>query len=268
MKKRYIILVLAIILLGITGCSAKENDKNSENDNKEIKEESLALDDVQFRYIYDTLSEYTYKNRRENGYKSFSDMELFEIAIKRLKESDLVFSHEESTIKHYTISKTILINYLKDCFGENIDFDVNKIINSTYETTLNPEEAGSGMEVESYDEKKKQFTVRFGGIGDSLEPELNIKKRSVISATKKGNTITVIEKAFYVEATRDYFTGDITLNIYNSPDKKIALVSEQSYDIMEGKRYSVDDYNDTYTITHRFKRGKNNLYYFVSSTFK
>ncbi|MBQ8902245.1 MAG: hypothetical protein IJY87_04165 [Bacilli bacterium] len=262
-NKLLMILVCAISFLCITGCSL-----NGVSDSK--KETNIDLNDARFYQIYKDLLPYTYDEIRENGHASFSDTELFEIAVKNLEESDISFDHITGFINYYTVSKQTILNYLEKYFGTNINFNPNRVTNKSYVANFNPRGDGNGMEVILYDESTDLLTVQFGGIGseDSFKPE--IKERKIISAVQKGDEIVVKEKAIYIELDYDFENSNVSIYVYDNPEKSKMLTSNNfSFDIANNYGYSVEEYlNDAYVITHTFRKGKNGSYYFAGSTYK
>ncbi len=272
--KKVIIILISLLLL--SGCGSK-NDKGTD----------IALNDKRFYNIYESLLEYTYKDIRENGYKSFTNTELLQIAYRMLEPKDVKFSYSKDDMDYYSISCETINNYLKDIFGDDVEFNGKRVsIDARYdiydylESNLRDKVNASVMEIDSYNEADNSLIVSFGGRGTDFEKFPYNTSRKIIKATMYDDEIIVKEGAIYIEEkvvedTEDY---QAYVYLYDSPEKAVLINTFLApYDHLSediSKYYKIledayDNYSEEgYIITHIFKKGKNNKYYFAGSTYK
>lgn len=278
MKK---IFLLGLALFLMTGCNEVHKEKIDANSNSATekdgqtgdnsqaesnKEESISLSDASFYGLYQKLADYTYAKSHSAGYKDFTEKDMFNVILDDIKESDLssLGKHNEYQNK-YGLKHELVLKYLKMVFGENVQFDPEKVVNTVYTTGLNPNDEGSGMEIISFDDATGTYSLTFGGIGGPSFPSPNIEERKIVSAVKKGDEIIVTEKAIYVE--KDEISPDESkVTIYDSPAKNKVLYEKSfDYTTAESTNISVDDYEDNYQIVHTFKKNADGTYYFAGN---
>ena len=267
--KKVIIILISLLLL--SGCGSK-NDKGTD----------IALNDKRFYNIYESLLEYTYKDIRENGYKSFTNTELMEIAGFMLTDEDYKFSSKDETHNYYILPCEKITNHLKSVFGDDVEFNAQRVPKGVY--AVNSFDIGDLMQIESYNKEKNYFVVIFGGGYESYEEPYNTS-RKIIKATMYNDEIIVKERAVYIEDEcskycdtfdTDLMTGNVFL--FDSPEKGNLIKKYPDvpyYPFNESEEYNnilenaYDYYSEEgYTITHIFKKGKNDKYYFAGSTYK
>ena len=270
--KKVIIILISLLLL--SGCGSK-NDKGTD----------IALNDKRFYNIYESLLEYTYKDIRENGYKSFTNTELLQIAYRMLEPKDVKFSYTEDDINYYSISCETVTNYLKDIFGNDVEFNCKRVSKESGYDNYDYDNSdlvgeGSVMEISSYNEAENLLIVRFGGRGDSYEKFPYNTSRKIIKATMYDDEIIVKEGAIYIEEKVVEDTEDFQayVYLYDSPEKAVLIntflapYDQTSEDISKYYKILEDAYDnyseEGYTITHIFKKEKNDKYYFAGSTYK
>ena len=238
-------------------------DKIDNNKSEETSPEEIALDDSRFIDIYNKLKPYTYRESRSDGYQSFTDHELLQIIEKELKESDFVETTETTELGGYhytlyTLENSIVINYLKKYFGNDVVVIGEKLRNPSFAYN-------NGMDIVDYADGKSK--VRFSGIGGGVGGPLpKITERKIISATIENNEIVVKEKAIYWGITSEQET--ITFDVYSDVKKKNKIDSkEYTEDNIANEIVTVEDYLDeASTITTKFAYDQDtNSYYFKSS---
>lgn len=238
-------------------------DKIDNNKSEETSPEEIALDDSRFIDIYNKLKSYTYWKNRSDGYQSFTDHELLQIIEKELKESDFVETTETTELGGYhytlyTLENSIVINYLKKYFGNDVVVIGEKLRNPSFAYN-------NGMDIVDYADGK--YKVRFSGIGGGVGGPLpKITERKIISATIENNEIVVKEKAIYWGIPSEQEM--ITFDVYSDVNKKNKIDSkEYTEDNIANEIVTVEDYLDeASTITTKFAYDQDtNSYYFKSS---
>ena len=269
-----ILLIVVIIILVIGGNKKNGNIKNKNNINNNessVKSEKIALDDSRFKDIYDILKTYTYQKNRSDGYQSFNDQELMKIIIGDLKESDFVKTSEKeidgwNDYTIYTLDNSIVVNYLKKYFGDNVRIDGIKVVNPgfSYRTNLNIDN-NSGMSIIGFDNEK--YKIKWVGTGGTSGPAPKISERKIVSATLYNNEIVVKEKVIYLEYPQSN-SEPIIYNVYSDSNKTNKIdTKEYTNDNINSGVITVEDYLDkASTITTTFAYDKvNDRYYFKSS---
>ena len=159
---------------------------------------------------------------------------------------------------YYTLENSVVINYLKKYFGNDVVVIGEKLRNPSFAYN-------NGMEIVDYVDGK--YIVRFSGIGGGVGGPLpKITERKIISATIENNEIVVKEKAIYWGITSEQET--ITFDVYSDVKKKNKIDSkEYTEDNIANEIVTVEDYLDeASTITTKFAYDQDtNSYYFKSS---
>ena len=245
-------------------------DKIDNNKSEETSPEEIALDDSRFIDIYNKLKPYTYRESRSDGYQSFTDHELLQIIEKELKESDFVETTETTELGGYhytlyTLENSVVINYLKKYFGNDVVVNGEELIEPSFAYSTNLDFHGNGMSIIDYADGKYKvmFSGGGGGVGGPLP---KITERKIISATIENNEIVVKEKAIYWGIPSEQEM--ITFDVYSDVNKKNKIDSkEYTEDNIANEIVTVEDYLDkASTITTKFAYDQDtNSYYFKSS---
>lgn len=286
-----IIILLIVIIIGLISyiCYDKSilrnntpnslhNENNNTKSKKDNREEKIAFDDERFIHIYNKLKNYT-ANQNRIGYESFLDYELGEIALQNMKinPEDLTYLNDEKDgSKNYSINATKIIKSLETIFGKDAQITTNENLSGLWKDLGVDFPYGMDMKISSYDKENNNFIVKIENIGRGGTTGVSptIKDRKIISATKKNDVITVVEKSIFIETenitdiNEEPLVNKYSYRIYSvkgSPemiDNKFIKETE-----IENTTISVEDYLEkAATITHTYKKNADtNQYYFIKS---
>lgn len=251
----------------------KNTTKRKNSDNEDFKDIDLNSND--FINLYNKLEDYTYMNNRTNGYYDFLDSEKTTIGFYNsdIKSSDFtrVDNGTPTNVITYNVKADVLSKSLKNIFGDDINFNYELAIGNFFNLKKEVYESigmvnTCGGEISSYDLNSNTYYINMNnGCGGSTGPFAKLITRRIISAQKSNDTITVKEKAIYLEA--NFNDNNIIYKVYSDKDHK-NLIDTLSYseDTVYNETINVDNYSETSTITHTYKLNKTtNEYYFASS---
>jgi hypothetical protein len=288
--KTGLIVLLIIIILGLVGyiCYDKgiikfNNTNNQESNNTTTETETdIALDDSRFINVYNNLHTFFAYKSRENGVNSFSDEDKVYVVRyyirKNLQNSDIVKTSEKSSDYgyYYSLKGSYATDAIKLLFGSNCQFDKNSLVKASYRIVVETPYVGDGgtVVIDSYDSVTDLYKIHFES-GIDLEPVYNgyfpkIISNSIVSAKLKGDIITVIEKAVFIDTKID--GNNCTYLIYKD-SAKTNLIDTKVFDSTNADNVnttiSAADYTDTSVITSTYKLDTTtNLYYFIGASIK
>lgn len=151
-------------------------------------------------------------------------------------------------------------NKALEIFGDNITFNKQNIVGSeVYVSVLN-----NYIRFEEYVASNDTYIVGLFSSGALGYPHPILDLRKIESATLENNTITVKEKAIYVEKGDDIYR----YSIYGGPNKSNYIDTKVFNESnINNKTISVNSYLDkSSTITHVYKlNSKTGKYYFEKS---
>lgn len=244
----------------------EDNSEDNKSNNGSVKTENLSLNDSRFINLYNILENYTYEQNR-TGYESFTKNEIAKIVVDNVEykasdfvKTDVANKYEYLSDEYYTINASLFENKALEIFGDNITFNKQNIVGSeVYVSVLN-----NYIRFEEYVVSNDTYIVGLFSSGALGYPHPILDLRKIESATLENNTITVKEKAIYVEKGDDIYR----YSIYGGPNKSNYIDTKVFNESnINNKTISVNSYLDkSSTITHVYKlNSKTGKYYFEKS---
>lgn len=244
----------------------EDNSEDNKSNNGSVKTENLSLNDSRFINLYNILENYTYEQNR-TGYESFTKNEIAKIVVDNVEykasdfvKTDVANKYEYLSDEYYTINASLFENKALEIFGDNITFNKQNIVGSeVYVSVLN-----NYIRFEEYVVSNDTYIVGLFSSGALGYPHPILDLRKIESATLENNTITVKEKAIYVEKGDDIYR----YSIYGGPNKSNYIDTKVFNESnINNKTISVNSYLDkASTITHVYKlNSKTGKYYFEKS---
>ena len=244
----------------------EDNSEDNKSNNGSVKTENLSLNDSRFINLYNILENYTYEQNR-TGYQSFTAAEIAKIVgdnveykVSDFVKTDVANKYEYLSDEYYTINASLFENKALEIFGDNITFNKQNIVGSeVYVSVLN-----NYIRFEEYVASNDTYIVGLFSSGALGYPHPILDLRKIESATLENNTITVKEKAIYVEKGDDIYR----YSIYGGPNKSNYIDTKVFNESnINNETISVNSYLDkASTITHVYKlNSKTGKYYFEKS---
>ena len=244
----------------------EDNSEDNKSNNGSVKTENLSLNDSRFINLYNILENYTYEQNR-TGYESFTKNEIAKIVVDNVEykasdfvKTDVANKYEYLSDEYYTINASLFENNALEIFGDNITFNKQNIVGSeVYVSVLN-----NYIRFEEYVVSNDTYIVGLFSSGALGYPHPILDLRKIESATLENNTITVKEKAIYVEKGDDIYR----YSIYGGPNKSNYIDTKVFNESnINNETISVNSYLDkASTITHVYKlNSKTGKYYFEKS---
>lgn len=244
----------------------EDNSEDNKSNNGSVKTENLSLNDSRFINLYNILENYTYEQNR-TGYESFTKNEIAKIVVDNVEykasdfvKTDVANKYEYLSDEYYTINASLFENKALEIFGDNITFNKQNIVGSeVYVSVLN-----NYIRFEEYVVSNDTYIVGLFSSGALGYPHPILDLRKIESATLENNTITVKEKAIYVEKGDDIYR----YSIYGGPNKSNYIDTKVFNESnINNETISVNSYLDkASTITHVYKlNSKTGKYYFEKS---
>jgi hypothetical protein len=243
--KTGLIVLLIIIILGLVGyiCYDKgiikfNNTNNQESNNTTTETETdIALDDSRFINVYKKLEGYFYSSNRENGYNSFTNLELAGIGWSLVQDSELTKTPSKDQYGNdydlISFKGDLLNSKIKDYFADGVSIDKTKLTDTLLVELL---EDGShplcgGISIKSYDSTTDTFTGAIAPICGDIGYLPKIELRKIVSAKLKGDTITVTEKAIYYTESFVTYTSEEPRYFYSifGDANKASLIDSKTF---------------------------------------
>lgn len=297
MKKKSlgIVMLIIILILVLVGYwilqKGKENNSKEEENDKELVTLDVGSDLVTSNYQFlfaNFYDSYFYTNKTVTV-DNLSEEKKFELAFKRLTTEGITLVDADNMDDYYsvlTISRETMEKALKSALRKEIAYDTTKALGDFYVyTDLGVTESGefldNCLDVQCdyfrafiyrfhFDESKDAFVgeVDYNSIDD---PGLLAWKYSTLeSATKKGSTLTIVEKVIFIQVSSEINVESDTFSYQVCADVDCENVIETVKNANKDNQYQnigIDKYMDSAnTVTYVFEENEDGTYHFVSSS--